>query len=82
MICSIVEGKDKFLSLKLDILQKHVSWKKIVSASIGMNVGDWYFNKDSTHATNERLYLNENCAIYNNFPASKPWLSNVWILSS
>jgi hypothetical protein len=26
--------------------------------------------------------LNENCAIYNNFPASKPWLSNVWILSS
>jgi hypothetical protein len=30
--------------------------KKIVIASIGMTIGDWYYNKDSTHAKNERLY--------------------------
>jgi hypothetical protein len=28
MICSVVEGKNKFLSLKLGILQKHVGKKK------------------------------------------------------
>jgi hypothetical protein len=28
MICSIVEGKDKFLSSKLNTLQKHVGRKK------------------------------------------------------
>jgi hypothetical protein len=28
MTCLYVEIKDKFLSPKLDILQKHVGWKK------------------------------------------------------
>jgi hypothetical protein len=40
MICSIVEGKDKFLSLKLDTLHKHIGWKKTIVASIGSVVGD------------------------------------------
>jgi uncharacterized protein (DUF2164 family) len=56
MICSIVEGKDKFLSSKLDTLQKHVGWKKIFVDFIGIAIGGWYYNKESTHAKNEKLY--------------------------
>jgi hypothetical protein len=40
MICSIVEGKDKFLSPKLDTLQNHVGWKKIFVDFIGIVIGD------------------------------------------
>jgi hypothetical protein len=41
MICSIVEGKDKFLSPKLNNLQKYFNWKKkIVIISTKIVVGD------------------------------------------
>ncbi len=56
MTCSVVEIKDKFLSPKLDILQKHVGRKKRDVVSIGIEFGDWYYNKDSTHVKNEKLY--------------------------
>jgi hypothetical protein len=39
MICLVVEGKDKFLSLKLDTLQKHVGWKKTIVVFIGIVMG-------------------------------------------
>jgi hypothetical protein len=58
MICSIAMGKDKFLSPKLDMLSKHVGWKqKKIVASIGIVVGDWYYDKESTPAKNERFYV-------------------------
>jgi hypothetical protein len=56
MICSVVEGKNKFLSSNLDTLQKHVGWKKIFVAFVGIVIGDWYYDKKSTHAKNEKLY--------------------------
>jgi len=56
MICSIVEGKDKFLSPKLDILHKHVGWKFFFIDFIGITFGDWYYNQESTHAKNEKFY--------------------------
>jgi hypothetical protein len=56
MICSIVEGKDKFLSLKLDTLQKHVGRNFFFVDFIGIVIGDSYYNKESTHAENEKLY--------------------------
>jgi hypothetical protein len=31
--------------------------KKIVVASIGIVVRDWYYEKESTHAKNERFYV-------------------------
>jgi hypothetical protein len=30
--------------------------KKRVVVSTGIDVGDWYYNKDSTHVKNEKLY--------------------------
>lgn len=36
-------------------LNKHVSWEKIVVASARIVVGDWYYNKESTRANNERF---------------------------
>jgi hypothetical protein len=31
--------------------------KKTIVTYVGIVVGDWYYNKKSTHAKNERLYV-------------------------
>ncbi len=39
MICLVVEGKDKFLSSKLDTLHKHVGWKKYLLLLLELLLG-------------------------------------------
>jgi hypothetical protein len=56
MICLVVEGKDKFLLSNLDIFHKHVGWKKLFVTFVGIVIRDWYYNKESIHAKNEKFY--------------------------
>ncbi len=48
-ICSLVEGKDKILNLKLDGLQKHASKRKTLVPHPGVLVSDYYISNDSQH---------------------------------
>ncbi len=58
MICSIIEGKRQILVIEVGYFEETCwSEKKTIVASIGIVVGDWYYNKKSTHAKNERLYI-------------------------
>jgi len=47
--------KGQILVTKVGTLHKHASWKKIVVVSARIVVGDWYYNKESTPAKNERF---------------------------
>jgi hypothetical protein len=56
-ICIVIEGQDKLLVLKLDLLWKHVGQKKATIASASVAVGDFYFLKMNQHVLNEKLYV-------------------------
>ncbi len=49
-ICSVVEGKEKLLNLKLDGLQKHSS------CSSKNYMGEYYQIFESRHQKNERIF--------------------------
>lgn len=57
MVCLIAECKENLLSPKLDILHKHVGWKKTIATSLYVVIEDYYFNKDSSHSKNKGLML-------------------------
>jgi hypothetical protein len=40
MVCLIAEGKENLLSPKLDILHKHVGWKKTIVTSLDVVIED------------------------------------------
>jgi hypothetical protein len=39
------------------------SRKKTIVVSFGVVIGDWLFNKDSTHAKNERIHIGKRSKI-------------------
>jgi hypothetical protein len=53
MICTIVEGKEKFLAPKLNSLQKHNNHRKTKVSILGVDAGSYFMNKNFVHAKNE-----------------------------
>ncbi len=58
-VCSLVEGKDKILNLKLDGLQKHVGKKKALIFHQWILAGEFYINNDNQHQEMKGLMLVE-----------------------
>jgi hypothetical protein len=56
-IACFVEGKEKLLAPKLDSLLKHQGHRKAKKSMPGVDVGQFYFNKDYVHAKNEHAYM-------------------------
>ncbi len=56
VVCSIIEKKDKLLSLKLDTFQKHDGCLKAIVAMADVVVGEWFYYKDASHNKNESIY--------------------------
>jgi hypothetical protein len=56
-MCIVIEGQDKLLVPKLDLLWKHVGQKKATIASASVVVGGFYFLKMNQHVLNEKLYV-------------------------
>jgi hypothetical protein len=52
-----VEGKEKLLAPKLDSLLKHQGCHKAKKSMLGVDVGQFYFNKNSVHVKNEHAYM-------------------------
>jgi hypothetical protein len=45
-ICTVVEGKEKLLAPKLDILQKHISHRKAKVSIPRVDPSSYYMNKN------------------------------------
>ncbi len=61
MICTIVEGKEKFLAPKLNSLQKHNNHRKTKVSILGVDAGSYFMNKNFVHAKNEQQYTTSGC---------------------
>ncbi len=56
-LCSLIDGKYKFLIANLDSLWKHVSRCKVLVTMSRVKVGEHYFLKSNAHVANEKLYF-------------------------
>ncbi len=56
MVCTFVEGKEKFLAPKLNNLLKHQGCCKAKVYMPVVEAGNFYSNKDSIHVKNEQCY--------------------------
>jgi hypothetical protein len=56
-VYSVIDGRDKHLVAKLNILWKHVGYKWATIAFVGVVMGDIYFLKTNQHMINEKLYV-------------------------
>jgi hypothetical protein len=55
---SKIDGKDKMFAPKINSLWKHARRRKaLVRVHRVCDVGEYYMNKDSINAKNERLYV-------------------------
>jgi len=55
--CSLVEGKDKIINLKLDCLQQHARKRKALISHRGVLAS--YISNDSQHQRSERAYSSQ-----------------------
>jgi hypothetical protein len=51
----MIEKKDKFSSSKLDALQKHIGYHKVVVTIVDVVVDEWFYYKDTSHNKNKRF---------------------------
>jgi hypothetical protein len=56
-VCSLIDGKNKLLVIKLDSLWKHAGCCKALVAMLRVKVGEHYFLKFNAHVVNEKLYF-------------------------
>jgi hypothetical protein len=55
-VCTVIEGQDKLLMPKLDLLWEHVGQKKATIALTNVAVGIFFW-KTNQHVFNEKLYV-------------------------
>jgi hypothetical protein len=56
-VYNIIEGRDKLLVPKSDLLWKHVGQRKATITSIGVAIEGFYFLKMNQHVLNEKVYV-------------------------
>jgi hypothetical protein len=55
-VCTVIEGQDKLLMPKLDLLWEHVGQKKATIELTNVAVGIFFW-KTNQHVFNEKLYV-------------------------
>jgi hypothetical protein len=54
-VCFKVKGKEKFLNLKVDGLQSHVSKQNDLVVHLGILMGEYCINNDSQHQKDKKV---------------------------
>jgi hypothetical protein len=86
-VCTNIEGMEKPLMLKFDLLINHLSKKKVKKPMLGHAMSEYYIYLDSTHVKNENIYglirttLQNKCNMGVKLRKKKVQFMAIWVLA-